>query len=48
MQRFWATDGNRKWTIRTPGQWSFPDFQTKRLYKWKETWQEKYGSVKTS
>ena len=39
MQRFWATDGNRKWTIRTPSQWSFPDCQTKRLYKWKETWQ---------
>ena len=32
MQRFWATDGNRKWTFRTPGLWSFPDFQTNGLY----------------
>ena len=26
MQRFWATDGNRKRTFRTPGQWSLSDF----------------------
>ena len=48
MQRFWGTDGNRKWTFRTPGQWSFLDFQTNGLYYWKETEQCKCGGVKTS
>ena len=32
MQRFWATDGNRKWTFCRPGQMSPPDFQSNRLY----------------
>ena len=32
MQRFWGTDGNRKWTFRRPEQCSFPDFQTSGLY----------------
>ena len=32
MQRFWATNGNRKWTFCRPGHWSLPDFQTNRLY----------------
>ena len=27
MQRFWATDGNRKWTFRTLEQWSLSDFE---------------------
>ena len=31
MQRFWATDGNRKWTFRTLEQWSPSDFQNNRL-----------------
>ena len=31
MQRFWGTDGNRKWTFRRPEQCSFPDFQTSGL-----------------
>ena len=31
MQRFWATDGHRKWTFRTLGQWSLSDFQTDRI-----------------
>ena len=30
-QRFWATDGNRKWTFRTLEQGYFSDFQSNRL-----------------
>ena len=33
--RFWATDGNRKWTFCIPGHWSLPNFQTNDLYYWK-------------
>ena len=36
-RRFWATVGNRKWTFGIPGQWFLPDFQTNRLYQWKDT-----------
>ena len=31
MQRFWPTDGHRKWTFRTLGQWSLSDFQNNRF-----------------
>ena len=30
--RFWATEEHRNWTLRMPGHWSLPDFQTNRLY----------------
>ena len=32
MQRFWATDGNRKLTFCRPGHCSLPHFQSNRLY----------------
>ena len=31
-RRIWAKAGNRKWTLRMPGQWSLADFQINRLY----------------
>ena len=43
---FSATHVNRKWTFYIPEQWSCPDFQSKRLYKCKETKQYKFYSVK--
>ena len=45
---FWATDGNRRWTFCMPGQWSLPNFQTNRLYYWKDIEQYKCGIEKTS
>ena len=32
MQRFWATDDNRKLTFCRPGHWSLPHFQSYLLY----------------
>ena len=49
MQRSWATDGNRKWAFRTPGQWSLQIFKvivaTREI---KDTLEYKCGSVKKS
>lgn len=44
-QRFWSTDGNLKWAFRMPGDWSLPDFQTNRLYYWRDAWEYKCCSL---
>ena len=43
-----GTDGKRKRTFCTPGQWSLPDVQTSGLYQWKDTLQYICGLEKTS
>ena len=47
-RRFWATEGDRNWPFRIPVRWSLPDFQTNRLYQWKDSSQYKCGSEKTN